>query len=519
MSASSAAPVGVATPATPFARSLADALSAEADAPLAAYYAANGWQPLFTAAEDGARRLALISALDRAPAHGLPAARYDAAALRDRLGAVRTEGDRARAEAAMARAFLAYASDVGSGALVPSRVDKQIVRAVPHRDKGQLIAAFSQSDPAAFLRALPPQMPEYAQLMKAKLDLETAIARGGWGQPVPEGALHPGDTGRAVVALRDRLIAEGYLSRTATGLYDADVTRAVQDFQIDMGLDPDGVAGAGTIAQLNARPETRLRAVVAGLERLRWMNGVELGERHIWVNLPDFTAKIVDDGRVTFRTVAVIGMDQDDRRTPEFSDQMEYMVVNPSWHVPRTITVKEYLPMMQRNRNAAAQLDLVDSRGRVVPRDQVNFAAYTPRNFPFAMRQPPSDGNALGLVKFMFPNKWNIYLHDTPSKSLFQKEVRAFSHGCIRLQQPFDFAYQLLSKQTDDPEGLFQRTLSSGREQSLTLDKPVPVHLVYYTAWPTPRGHMEYRNDIYGRDAEIFRELQEAGLVLASAED
>ncbi|WP_442902559.1 L,D-transpeptidase family protein [Frigidibacter sp. MR17.24] len=506
-------------PATPFARSLADAASGAGDEAIAAYYAESDWQPLFTAPDAAPRRVALMRALDGAGAHGLPVARYDTDGLRARLGTVRTEGDRARAEVAMARAYLAYASDVGSGALNPARVDPQIVRAVPHRDRLELLRAFARAEPAAFLRALPPQVPEYAQMMKAKLDLEQAIARGGWGAAVPEGALRRGDRGPAVVALRDRLIAEGYLARTATAVFDDAMLRAVQDFQIDMGLEPDGVAGAGTIAQINARPEARLHAVVAGLERLRWMNGVTLGRRHIWVNLPDFTARIYDDGRLTFETVAVIGMDQADRRTPEFSDEMEYMVVNPSWHVPRSITVKEYLPMMQRNPNAASHLELVDSRGRVVPRGAVNFAAYTPRSFPYAMRQPPSDGNALGLVKFMFPNKWNIYLHDTPSKSLFLKEVRAFSHGCIRLQQPFDFAYQLLAKQSDDPESLFQRVLASGQEQSITLKEPVPVHLVYYTAWPTPRGRMEYRNDIYGRDAEIFRELTEAGLVLASASD
>jgi murein L,D-transpeptidase YcbB/YkuD len=210
----------------------------------------------------------------------------------------------------------------------------------------------------------------------------------------------------------------------------------------------------------------------------------------------------------------VIGKNVPDQRTPEFSDEMDHMVVNPTWNVPRSITTKEYLPMMKRNPNAASHLKILDSRGRVVPRGSIDFAAYTERNFPYSMKQPPSDGNALGLVKFMFPNKYNIYLHDTPSKSLFQRDVRAFSHGCVRLGDPFDFAYALLSAQTDDPVGQFQRVLKTRTETVVKLDNPVPVHLVYFTAYPTSKGRMSYRRDVYGRDAAIFTALEKAGVVL-----
>jgi murein L,D-transpeptidase YcbB/YkuD len=314
--------------------------------------------------------------------------------------------------------------------------------------------------------------------------------------------------------LRDRLIRMGYLGRTATQDYDGGVQKAVQQFQIDNGVTPDGVAGEGTIALLNLDPSDRLKSVVVAMERLRWMNGLQLGKRHIWVNLPDFSAKIVDDGKVTFETVTVVGMNQPDRRSPEFSDQMEFMVINPTWNVPRSITVKEYLPMLQRNPQAVGHLKIVDRRGRVVDRASADFSQYTARNFPFSISQPPSDGNALGLVKFMFPNKWNIYLHDTPSKSLFGKEIRAFSHGCIRLGQPFDFAYALLAPQSTDPVAEFKAHLKTRAENSLPLKEPVPVHLVYFTAWPTAKGQIEYRRDVYGRDGRIFDALEKAGVVL-----
>jgi murein L,D-transpeptidase YcbB/YkuD len=230
--------------------------------------------------------------------------------------------------------------------------------------------------------------------------------------------------------------------------------------------------------------------------------------------MTDFTAKIVDHGRVTFSTRSVIGALDKDRQTPEFSDEMEYMAINPSWNVPRSITTREYLPMMKRNAGAAGHLKIIDSRGQVVPRSAINFAKYTERSFPYSMRQPPSDSNALGLVKFMFPNQYNIYLHDTPSKSLFAREVRAFSHGCIRLGDPFDFAYALLAAQSDDPVGMFKSVLATGVETNLRLDVPLPVHLVYFTAYPSAKGRMEYRRDVYDRDAAIFRALQEAGVVL-----
>ena len=315
-------------------------------------------------------------------------------------------------------------------------------------------------------------------------------------------------------ALRDRLVAMGYLRRSATAVYDESIRAAVQRFQMDHGLAADGEADEATLAEVNVEPEARIRSIVVAMERLRWMHDVERGARHIWVNQPDFTAKIVDHGKVTFQTRAVIGKNVPDQRSPEFSDEMDHMVINPSWGVPRSIIVKEYLPLLQRNPNAVSHLQVIDRNGRVVPRGAVNFAAYSARSFPFGLRQPPSDGNALGKVKFMFPNPYNIYLHDTPAKELFDHEVRAYSHGCIRLADPFDFAYALLAAQSDDPKGLFQTHLATDRETVVKFDVKLPVHLVYFTAWPDAKGGMTYRRDIYGRDGRIFDALAEAGVAL-----
>ena len=488
--------------------------TASRDEALAAFYAAREYAPVWTTGADAARREALFTALANADRHGLPTARYNAEALRAKFGTVASERARGVLDAEMSLAYLAYAQDLTSGVLTPSKIESTIVREIKQHDHGEMMVGIAGADPAKYIAGLAPQNPQYAQLQRTKIEIEAALASTGWGDTVPGGKLVPGSKGAPVIALRNRLQAMGYLGRSATAEYDADLQTAVQQFQIDMGIQSDGIAGEGTLREINVDPKERLKSVIVAMERLRWMDGEQFKDRFIWVNLPDFTVRIYDDHKMTFESVTVIGQNQGDRKTPEFSDEMEVMVINPTWHVPRSITVKEYLPMMKRNAGAAGHIKVVDRNGRVVPRNKINFGAYTERNFPYSMKQPPSDGNALGLVKFLFPNKYNIYLHDTPSKSLFDKEVRAFSHGCVRVGQPFDFAYALLAKQTQTPESDFKTWLGSGNETTVKLKQKVPVHLVYFTAWPSVSGRMEYRRDVYGRDVAIWDALEKLGTTL-----
>lgn len=512
LSVALAMPLAAQAESTPFSRALVAAIAE--DATIAAYYAARDHRPLWTGPQDADRRSALLQALDGAALHGLPVSRYDARDLRAAFTAAVTEGDRGRLELRMTRAFLAYASDLATGVLEPEKADAGIHREVARLDPLALLARMEVEPATAVLRDLMPDAPEYARLVKARLALEAQLARGGWGPPVQAARLAPGDSGPAVVRLRDRLVAMGYLRHSVTALYDDPIRSAVQRFQIDHGLPADGIANDVTLAELNTPPQERLKSIVVAMERLRWLHDTPRGDRHIWVNLPDFSAKIIDHGKITFQTRAVIGKNVPDQRSPEFSDEMDHMVINPSWGVPRSIIVKEYLPLLQRNPNAVSHLQVIDRNGRVVPRGAVNFAAYSARSFPFGLRQPPSDGNALGLVKFMFPNPYNIYLHDTPAKELFGHDIRAYSHGCIRLADPFEFAYALLALQSDDPRTLFHGHLDSKRETRVNMDVKLPVHLVYFTAWPNARGEMTYRRDVYGRDARIFEALREAGVEL-----
>lgn len=496
---------------SPFKQAIAEAAAERDD--IANFYRQRNYAPLWTGHDIGSkeRRAAFLRAAEQTDLHGLPGDEYGAAALRDLMGSVRDLRALGAVEYELTRRFLGFARDLQTGILEPYSIDPGIVRVVQRHDTDTLLASFAVSEPAQFFASLPPQSDEYRRLLREKLRLEREIESGGYGLPVRARKLEPGDSGASVVALRNRLIRKGYLARRVSDLYDEELTSAVMVFQSDHGLIADGIAGAVTLEAVNTSAETQLARIVVAMERERWLNR-PLGDRHIWVNLADFHVRIVDHGKTTMVTRSVVGMNAPDRRSPEFSDEMDHLIVNPTWHVPRSIATREYLPVLQQNPYALRHLMLVDRRGRIVPRDAVDFTDFDEQSFPFDMKEPPSRGNALGLVKFMFPNRHNIYLHDTPAKQLFNREKRDFSHGCIRLQEPFEFAYTLLAAQTDNPEALFHSMLNTGRETRIDLVEPVPVHLVYRTAFTTVEGRMQYRNDVYGRDYRIAEALRRAGV-------
>lgn len=494
-----------------FRQAVAEAIAGDE---AAAFYRERGFAPFWTVPGEAgeARVAALLGALTQAHEHGLPSGRWDVAALRDRLGQARSSAEVGAAEAEITRVFLDYATALTSGLLDPKSIAPSMVREVPRPDRAALLRRMEREDPAGVLRTLVPTASEYGRLMRHRARLERVVASGGWGPDVAAGILRPGDAGPEVVRLRERLRAMGLAGPSLSPLYDEALTAAVVAFQERAGLAADGVAGPRTLGALNVPARARLGQVLVAMERERWTN-TDRGRRHVWVNLADFSAAIVDEGRVTFETRSVIGKDEAGRETPEFSDVMDHMVVNPTWFVPRSIVVGEYLPKLRANPWAASHLTITDSQGRAVDR-AAGFSRYTARSFPFAMRQPPGPENALGQVKFMFPNPHNIYLHDTPQKHLFAGDRRAHSHGCVRLAEPAAFAHALLARQVDDPEAHFERLLRSGAETRVNLDEPVPVHLDYRTAFTDAGGALHHREDVYGRDALVLEALVDAGVIL-----
>ena len=494
-----------------FRFSLLSALSKNSEA--IEFYEENNFKPIWVGRDRSSRDRSsyFFKELKNTSKHALPTLRYDAIYLNNQFRKARTATELGLVEALLTSKFLEYSSNIQTGILKPASVDKEIVRKIPYRSVGDYLKTFLSVTPREFFKGLHPQSKQYSTLLTEKNRLEKIISQGGWSSELPMELLRPGDIGNEVVLLRNALIKRGYLKSNFSEIYDGNLRRAVQLFQLRHGLAPDGIAGPATFSEIGRTAEERLASVIVALERERWTN-FDLGSRHVIVNLPDFSTKLFEDGALIFETRNVIGTPVDEQRTPEFSDTIEHIITNPTWNVPKSITLKEYLPEMQEDPLAHDYLELVDLDREIVPRSFVDFNEYDEETFPYDLKQMPSITNALGLVKFMFPNKYSIYLHDTPSKPLFDLEVRAFSHGCIRLQKPFEFAYELLKPQTSDPKAQFQEAIATGEETVVYLRKPVQVHLIYRTAFVDELGVINYRRDIYGRDAAIYEALIKAGI-------
>jgi len=494
-----------------FRFSLLSALSKNSEA--IEFYEENNFKPIWVGRDRSSRDRSsyFFKELKNTSKHALPTLRYDAIYLNNQFRKARTATELGLVEALLTSKFLEYSSNIQTGILKPASVDKEIVRKIPYRSVGDYLKTFLSVTPREFFKGLHPQSKQYSTLLTEKNRLEKIISQGGWSSELPMELLRPGDIGNEVVLLRNALIKRGYLKSNFSEIYDGNLRRAVQLFQLRHGLAPDGIAGPATFSEIGRTAEERLASVIVALERERWTN-FDLGSRHVIVNLPDFSTKLFEDGALIFETRNVIGTPVDEQRTPEFSDVIEHIITNPTWNVPKSITLKEYLPEMQEDPLAHDYLELVDLDREIVPRSFVDFNEYDEETFPYDLKQMPSIKNALGLVKFMFPNQYSIYLHDTPSKPLFDLEVRAFSHGCIRLQKPFEFAYELLKPQTSDPKAQFQEAIGTGEETVVYLRKPVQVHLIYRTAFVDELGVINYRRDIYGRDAAIYEALIKAGI-------
>ncbi len=478
------------------------------------FYEARYFLPVWTSSET--LRSELKAAIENVTVHGLSPDLYPIDVAQSLLDNSTETTDLAAAELLFAKIFVELGHNLNSGLLSPRKLyNANYYRTEQIPAEMLLRRAASASSLTSYLDELAPRTPEYMALQVEKQRLEAIIAAGDFGAEIPTNRLmRPGFTGDRTILVRNRLKALGYGEQGEDRVYDEDLVATVKLFQEDQRLKPDGVLGPATIGALNASASDRLEQVVINLERLRWINR-DLGARHIRVNIADFTMAVVDNDIATFRSKVVVGRSIWDQQTPEFTDQMTHMVINPYWHVPKSIARKEYLPMLKEDPLALAKrgLMLLNGRGQVLNTEGADFSGYSETNFPFDIKQPPGGRNALGRVKFMFPNKHNIYLHDTPAKRLFGRETRAYSHGCVRVEKPFELAYHLLALQSDDPEGAFQSHLRTGRERRVNLETPIPIYLTYNTAFLSSDGEIVYRNDVYGRDKAVLKALKSEGVL------
>ena len=524
----SPAPVEAAAPLPPDAAALRAGLDgalaglpAGEAAAISGFFAGRDYAPFWT--ESGSDRAAALgAALDDAGAQALPV-RSDAIATLTRLfGPSPDAADAAEREVAATRAYLGFARDVSRGVVAPGSVYPEIQDRPAAQPPAALLARLNGGPLPDVLAGLQPADPDYARLVAEKARLELLAQGASWGPEVAQGpTLHPGEDDPRVAALRARLARLGYVVPTdaaaGTG-FDASLQQAVEAFQRDYGLNDDGVVGAMTLEAVNAPAETRLAQVAVNLERLRWLNRAP-DPRMLLVNIPDFTVRLIDGGTTVWQSKVVVGK-TNVTETPEFSGVVKYMVVNPTWHIPDSIAIRDYLPKLQKDPMVLKRqnIRLLTRYGTEINPRLVDFTQYTPENFPFRIKQRPSDDNALGKVKFLFPNQNSVYMHDTPHRELFARDVRAFSNGCIRLEKPTELANIVMEGQVPDPAASFDAWVAAKKEKTITLERTIPVRIVYRTVWFDDAGGVHYRPDVYGRDAKVFAALAAAGLTLPAAQ-
>lgn len=420
-------------------------------------------------------------------------------------------------------AFKRLVSDLGAGAVVARDVQRLNFRDRLEVDADAALAdvASGERTVAATLDALQPGHRIYRGLVDWMDALLDERARGVARTRVPDLSLAVGDHGTAVLALRQRLVETGDLSyeEAASSWFDAPLVLALQAFQARHGLALTTGVDEETLTALNRSVGDEIAELALNLERWRWLPR-ELGERHLLVNVPDFKLHVYNGDQRIVDMRTVVGAPQ--HQTPNFSNQLRFIEINPTWTVPRSITVNELLPIERRKPGYLASRNFRYKRwegNRLVdvhPADVSPRAAFL-RPFPYVLQQQPDERNALGRLKFMFPNPYSIYMHDTPAKPLFAKRVRAFSHGCVRLADPERLASLLLQidgMSHDEARWLIDRR---GNHQQF-LETALPVHIAYYTAWVDEDGRRQWRPDIYGHNPGLAEALaQQAAPVFTLA--
>ncbi|HMQ75458.1 MAG TPA: L,D-transpeptidase family protein [Flavobacteriales bacterium] len=334
-----------------------------------------------------------------------------------------------------------------------------------------------------------PVHPQYQALRRMLRTYRALELKGGWEPvPVPKAPLHKGDSDPAVSSVRKRLTATGDIARDDRSAdFDTGLEAGVKRYQVRNGMDTTGRIDEALVQEMNRPIGDRVRQIMLNMERLRWLDG-HAPDDFLLVNIPEYRLHVFEGGREVWDMVVVVGKPA--TRTEVFSGNLSTVVLAPYWNIPQSILDKDVIPGMRRDPNYVKRLHL-----EVVS------------EHPLQVRQKPGEFNSLGLAKFLFPNSYSIYMHDTPSKGLFERPDRAFSHGCVRLKEPAKLAAYLLRDRAEWTPEAIQAAMHGGAERAIPVTRPVPVHIVYLTAWVDGQGRLNFRDDVYGRDARLAAEL------------
>jgi L,D-transpeptidase YcbB len=477
------------------------------------FYERRSFAPAWT---DAKKRAELLSLIDASPADGLRPEDYHRDAVAAAVARLSSDAEvppreQALDEIKMTDSLVRLAYHELFGKVNPVRLDPNwnFERALGFADPaGRLEAALGSPSLGAALEALAPRGWLYQQIKAALARYREIAAHGGW-TTVPDGpTLRPGERDDRLAALGARLAVTGDLvgALDTTGeTYAGELVEAVERFQERHGLDRDGVVGPATLRALNVPVEERILDLEISLERARWVTR-GLDDTFVLVNIAAFRIYLVRNRQVAWESRVQVGTPY--RRTPIFRDEITYLVFNPTWTVPYSIATRDILPQIRRDPGylEARGFDVRNSSGAIVDPATIDWAKLSRSSFPYTLVQRPGPANALGRVKIMFPNSYAVYLHDTPSRDLFGRAERAFSSGCIRVENPFELAELLLAENGWDRQRI-DRVVASGMLTDVVLANPVPVMLLYWTATVENDGKVHFYDDIYDRDAAVAQAL------------
>lgn len=408
-------------------------------------------------------------------------------------------------------AYLTYASHLLSGVINPEIADsnwvnykKEIAWDVYMQE------ALEKNNIRSSLDELIPKNPQYALLKEKLAEYRDLAEKEEKPALIPDDAsVKPGDSSEVAGLVKKRLRFWGDLGDIQTdlqndNLFDEDMEHAISKFQARHGILEDSKVGPETISMLNASIQSRIDQISLNMERLRWLPE-ELGEHYVWVNIPEYQVKIINDGKEKLKMKVIVGEKMNE--TPIFSDTMEFIVFSPTWTVPKSISREEMLPKIKEEKNYFKDKNLLlyenwSPEAKEIDPGEVNWKKIDKEDFQFKIVEKPSEKNALGSVKFMFPNSEAIYLHDTPTDHLFDETERGFSHGCIRVEKPKDLAAYLLQA-NDGEKWNFEKIteyMKLDTPTTVILEEKLPIHIVYHSAWVDEEKNIHFRKDIYSHD-------------------